>query len=392
MRLHVKYQIVALGGSTDSRTTTLFATLRRQLGDLGLSATGDVALLADPDVSSLDLLRAPTAVVFFGSATRAAGIDDAVSVFRNRGIFVLPVVPDVTRFKEYVPASLGSINGLAADAGDPGMESASQIVLEELRLVRDKRLVFVSYKRDESSAVAEQLYRAFDERAFDVFLDTHSVRGGAEFQSLLWDRMADADLLVLIDTPNALSSRWVSEELARAQTLGLGVVQLVWPGHSRTAGTEFCEPQFLAVEDFEVFAPGRPADARLKSAVLGKLVTGAEGLRARSLAARRTRVVGELCARASSAGVATEIQPARCIDLMTPAGARHRAFPIVGHPDSVELYRCFDACGTPPADGVVVYDPLGMLDRKRLHLGWLNGFLPLRAIPVTELSEWFRTA
>ena len=57
------------------------------------------------------------------------------------------------------------------------MESIVQRILEELRLVREKRLVFISYRRDEAIAVAEQLYRAFDERAFDVFLDTHSVRG-----------------------------------------------------------------------------------------------------------------------------------------------------------------------------------------------------------------------
>lgn len=86
--------------------------------------------------------------------------------------------------------------------------------------MREKRLVFIRYRRDESRAVAEQLYHAFDQRAFDVFLDTHSVRGGSEFQSVLWDRMADADPLVLIDTPRALSSRWVREELARAQADG----------------------------------------------------------------------------------------------------------------------------------------------------------------------------
>ena len=73
----------------------------------------------------------------------------------------------------------------------------------------------------------------------------------SEFQSVLWDRMADADLLVLIDTPRALSSRWVREELARAQALGLGVLQVVWPAYARTPGTEFCEPRYLDATDFD---------------------------------------------------------------------------------------------------------------------------------------------
>jgi hypothetical protein len=240
--------------------------------------------------------------------------------------------------------------------------------------------------------VAEQLYRAFDERAFDVFLDTHSVRGGSEFQSVLWDRMADADLLVLIDTPRALSSRWVREELARAQALGLGVLQVIWPAYERTPGTEFCEPSYLQATDLEGPTDAESAHARLREPVLQAIVSMAEGLRARSLAARRARIVGEVWNRAVAAGMTANIQPARWVDLQSTGGGRYRVFPIVGQPDSIELFRCFEACRTPPSDGVLLYDPRGMLDPKRLHLGWLNKFLPLKAVPVTELDDWFRHA
>jgi hypothetical protein len=382
--------VFALGGSHDGRAAVLFETLRRRVADLGLSPTTDVELTEDPDVTHIDTSRAPTSSVFFGATSRPSQIDDAVTELRRRGVFVLPVVPDTAKYNSYVPSSLSGINGLAANPADPQMESIAQRILEELRLTRDKRLVFISYRRDESTGVAEQLYRAFDERAFDVFLDTHSVRCGAEFQSVLWDRMADADLLVLIDTPRALTSRWVREELARAQALGLGVLQLVWPAHSRTAGTEFCEPRYLDLTDLEGPGGAATAAARLKEAVLQTIVSMAEALRARSLAARRARIVGEVWTRAASAGVRADIQPARCVDLQSSGGARYTVFPIVGHPDSIELFRCFEACGTPPRDGVLLYDPLGMLDPKRLHLGWLNKFLPLKAVPVTELDEWFK--
>jgi hypothetical protein len=330
-----------------------------------------------------------------GNCVRADGralvysLDVAATELRTRGVFVLPVVPDVAKYNSYVPSSLTGINGLATNPGDPRMESIAQRILEELRLTRDKRLVFISYKRAESRGIAEQLYRAFDERAFDVFLDTHSVRGGSEFQSVLWDRMADADLLVLIDTPSALSSRWVREELARAQALGLGVLQVIWPAYARTPGTEFCEPRYLEVTDLDGPSSAATADARLKEPVLQSIVSMAEGLRAHALAARRARIVGEVWTRAARAGMTANIQPARWVDLRSPGGARYRVFPIVGHP-SIELFRCFEACGTPPDAGVLLYDPLGMIDPKRVHLGWLNQFLPLKAVPVTELDEWFR--
>lgn len=384
------YQVLAFGGSRDGRTTVLFETLQRRVTDLGLSPATDLLLAADPDIKPIDTSRTPTAAIFFGGLTRPPDCDAAASDLRTRGVFVLPVVPDVASYNSYVPTALSGINGVAMNPQDPAMESIAQRILEELRLTRDKRLVFISYKRDESSGVAEQLYRAFDDRAFDVFLDTHSVRGGSEFQSVLWDRMADADLLVLIDTPRALSSRWVSAELARAQALGLGVLQLVWPAYSRTPGTDFCEPRYLDTGDLETSSPASSASARLKEPVLQAVVSMAEGLRARSLAARRTRIVGEVWSRAAHAGATANIQPARWVDLESAAGTRYRVFPVVGHPDSVELFRCSEACGTPPATGIILYDPLGMLNPKLLHLGWLNKFLPLKALPVTELDEWFR--
>ncbi len=390
MLTQAKYQVLAFGGSHDGRTAVLFETLRLRMTELGLSATDDLVLTEDPDVTRIDTARTPTASVFFGGVSRPLQVDSAATELRNRGVFVLPVVPDVAKYKSCVPESLFGIHGLAANPGDPRMESIAQRVLEELRLTRDKRLVFISYRRDESSGVAEQLYRAFDERAFDVFLDTHSVRGGSEFQSVLWDRMADADILVLIDTPRALSSRWVREELARAQVLGLGVLQVIWPAYGRTLGTEFCEPRYLDSTDLEGTTAGALSDARLKAPTLQSIVSMAEGLRARSLAARRARIVGEVWNRAVDAGIKANIQPARCVDLQSQKGKLYRVFPMVGHPDSIELFRCFEACSTPPADGVLLYDPLGMLDPKRLHLGWLNKFLPLKAVPVTELDEWFR--
>jgi hypothetical protein len=381
-----KYQVIALGGSRDRKAATLFSTLKRRVDDLGLSSNEHVVFIEDPSVSTIDTGKAPTAAVFFGGVSRTTGIDDAATLLRDRGVFVLPVVPDIKRYNTFVPPSLSGINGIEQNAGDPAMETIAQRVLEELRLVRERRLVFISYRRDESAAVAEQLYRTFDERSFDVFLDTHSVRGGVEFQSILWDRMADADLLVLIDSPRALSSRWVSEELARAQVLGLGVLQLIWPGHTRTAGTEFCEAMHIETSDFD----SASSDNRLTAAKLQSIVSTAEGLRARSLAARHARIVEDILKRARRVGCTAIRQPALCVEIESPQQQKYLLFPVVGHPDSIQIYRCHENCSGPAAGGVLLYDPLGMLPPKRLHLGWLNGFLPLKAVAVTELDEWFR--
>jgi hypothetical protein len=52
-----------------------------------------------------------------------------------------------------------------------------------------------------------------------------------------------------------------------------------------------------------------------------------------------------------------------------PKHAATRVFPVVGHPDSVHIHGCFDDRDDPKVDGVLLYDPMGMLPKKSSHLG-----------------------
>ena len=393
MNLSSRYQVVLLEPGGADLSTKLLATLRKRVADLGLSFDEHLEFFGESDFKRVDY-RAPVVGVYFGGGRRTQDATEAVRELRRRAVFVLPVVRSLEDYMNLVPELLHDVNGARLDeAGDPELESIAARLLEELHLLRSRRLVFVSYRRNDSSGVAEQLYRAFDERAFGVFLDTHSVQQGREFQSILWDRIADADLLVLLDTKNAVSSRWVAEELARAHTLGLGVMQLIWPNNERTRGTEFCEPVYLAAEDFEGSQPQPDRTARLVEAKLGEIVTFAEAMRARSLAARRTRIVGEFCTRAALAGFDFTIQPGQHIDLRPPTRAGERSlllriFPVVGHPDSSQLHESSDSCGRPSMDGVLLYDAIGMWRRKAKHLAWLNQYLPLKSLPMIEVDRW----
>ena len=84
------------------------------------------------------------------------------------------------------------------------------------------RQTFISYRRTDSRRVAEDLFNELSQRKYTVFLDTASVESAVPFQDALWDRLADMDLLVLLDSPNALTSRWVNDELVQVNNLGLG--------------------------------------------------------------------------------------------------------------------------------------------------------------------------
>src|SRR5262249_22178254 len=157
-----------------------------------------------PGVRSWDR-RYPAAAIYFGGPTpgpTAQDDADAASLL-SEGVFVLPYVPAILGFSSQVPKALHVINGLAQEAADTSLEAPAGKLLQELRLLRDHRLVFISYKRTESAGVAQQLFRALDAHGWSVFLDTRSVDAGDQFQEVLWERMSDADLVILLDTPTA---------------------------------------------------------------------------------------------------------------------------------------------------------------------------------------------
>ncbi|WP_368666507.1 MULTISPECIES: toll/interleukin-1 receptor domain-containing protein [Corallococcus] len=256
--------------------------------------------------------------------------------------------------------------------------------------MRSRRLAFISYKRDESRGVALQLYQALDACSFEVFLDTHSIKRGEEFQPMLWDRLGDADLLILLDTPNALTSTWVEQEVARAHNLGLGVLQLIWPApHKRTPGTELCEPFVLEANDFT--DNPNSSGTTLNKFKLEEIVARAESTRARSLASRKTRVITEFCKQMKTHGVDVTIQPSGRLEVPHPHRGATYVFPIVGHPEATLLQEIADdctTCGAPTPHGCLIYDPLGIWPRKAAHLQWLNGFLPVESLAISEVPKW----
>lgn len=382
------YHVFIIGG-TSTEASTLARTFAARLRDLGLPPA-HASFQRNPALSTLAAHTAPAAGVFFGGQARDRSLDELATKLCSEGIFVLPVVDDLAGYSAQVPPCLHPINGAQKDLLDPDMHRITEVLLERLGLVRAERLVFISYSRSEASRIALQLYRAFDERAYDVFLDTHSIRAGEEFQSVLWDRMADADLLVLLDSPTALSRRWVREELTRAETLGLGVLQLVWPNHTRTPGTEFCYAVYLETSDFLDSAEVSGNTAGLTEPAVTKLTNLAEGLRARAIAAKRSRLVGEIVKAANSEGFATALHEDGRIELTSPKSGRYVAIPATGHPDSASFHICDTACQPSGAKGMVFYDGLGILPKRMEHFAWLNQFLPAQARNVREIKDWFR--
>lgn len=391
--MDVRYQVALLvpepadPGAIIARDR-LRSSIERCVTLLGLDPATALAFLDVASIATLDL-RGPAAAVYFGWSAPDSEAQAALSRLTAYAVFILPFVPSLENFTSHVPPILVPINGVEPKREDPDHNQVASRVLEELRLLRPRRAAFISYKRDESQQAAHQVFTRLAARSYHVFLDVHSVLGGEEFQAKLWDRMNDADILILLRTANAFTSRWVSEEIMRAQHLGLGILQVLWPGTASLPGAKLAEPVLLETGDV---ATAGPIDATtpLSDAALDRIANAAEVSRARSLAARRTRVVTEFQRAAVTAGYSVRIKSVHCIEAER-AATRLLVFPVVGHPDSAAIHdatAAIDDCtsaGSPQR--LVLFDSLGIWERRSLHLSWLNLHLPTRAVAVSDLAS-----
>ncbi|MBS1960868.1 MAG: toll/interleukin-1 receptor domain-containing protein [Bdellovibrionales bacterium] len=380
-----------LGKATTSRAAVLKATLSRAVSALGLIPDRELRFFSAEEISAVDL-RYPVVGVYLGASNPSRVAVSALEKLCKNGSFVLPVASSQALFLKQIPKILRPINAAFFSEDDSKLSRIAMRLLEELRLLRNKRRIFISYKRSESRSVAVQLYHALDERSFDVFLDTHSIQRGKEFQPMLWDSMGDTDVLILLDTPGAFTSHWVEQEISRAHALGLGLLQLIWPGHSRDLGSYLCDSIYLETKDF--LETGNGKDARLRGPLVKKIVGKTEELRSRALAARRNRVVTELCRIANELGYRSVDEVAGPV-LMRSTGIKPViAFPVIGHPDSHLVQETFSDCmkrkAFRKASQCLVYDPLGMWAGKHSHLSWLNDYLPIQTVPITGVASWLK--
>ncbi len=323
----------------------------------------------------------PAVAVFFGSNpvqfSDKAAQDLAKLV--DDGWLVIPIVPNKQKFACYVPEILQGIQGLTREECGQDFERLAARVLEGLGLLRERRRLFISYRRTESTGVAAQLYEALDMAGYDVFLDTHgAIAGGEPFQEILWHRLADTDVVVLLDTPGFLESRWTEAELARANTSNIQILQVLWPHQQEVAGAAFSAFHLLEEADFltkDVFNSA----AQLKNETISGIVDATEGLRARALAARQSFLVSEFFEEARKAGFKAARTLERNILLRRDGNDPILVIPAIGIPDA-ERYQDAETLYQRDRDhGVIrskptilLFDETGIRNKWLEHLGWLN--------------------
>jgi hypothetical protein len=388
MKTNFKYQLILLG-SCAAYQDELIDVFRKTVSDLEMIEDAFIVITED-NFKKEYKGNQPAFVIYFGDQNGRLENEDITEILLNDGNSILPLY--FRSFYDETPGFLENQNGLAYDRTKN--QSIVNLALESFGRIRNTRKVFISYKRNESTSVAIQLYEALEKHNFDVFLDTHSIKKGDEFQEELWHRMADCDVIVLLNTPGFLDSKWCKEEIAEANAKKIGLVQLVWPGHKLESTNEICTPYALEDTDFNDGVINNKDKSKLKESIIQDIIVEVESLRARTLASRQDALITEFLNAAKRQNKPMNIQPSRYITEELGHKKRRLFIPTVGVPQSINCHQTEDIKKEMVEYEIdeihLIYDDLRIRDKWLNHLDWLNGYLKVQTIKQQEFDLWLQ--
>lgn len=391
------YQIVFIGDITCEACLKVKGRFFELLNERGLDrqlvTVLDSALTLTPrEAGGYDSTK-PTFAFYFGKHGQGDKDTDtdALKKLMGNGDAVYPVFFSI--FEEEVPEMLRPVNGVKYD--DDKLDNIVNVAFEELRLLRKKRRLFISYKRSDSAAVANQLYDVLSRHQFDVFLDTYSIRGAADFQAELHHRITDSDVLIQLNSPNFMDSKWCEKEITEANARQVGVLQVNWPKVPSGKANQLSVVNKLEVDNFK-HGHYKSNTSLLKKAVLDEIAMKVEALRARNIAARQDGLTAEFVKEAERQGRVIIKEPMFLVEMRGDDKAWYY-IPAIGVPQSMDCYESLEMLnkwmrgGKMPDKVFLIYDDLRVLPRWIAHLDWMNKYLEVKTIKKQEFTKWLQS-
>jgi len=383
-----KYQLVILGttGKLSDRIIDLFF---ERLIELKQSKDSFILINENNFIREYKANQ-PSFAIYFGDENHDFKNIEIVDKLLKDATLILPVF--YKSFVDEIPEILENQNGQLYDRSKDS--KIVNLALESFGKLRHTRKIFISYKRDESSSVAIQLYEALEKNNFDVFLDTHSIKQGEPFQEELWHRMTDCDVIVLLNTPGFLTSKWCKEELAEANAKQIGIVQLIWPNNKIDSAAHVSFPKHLKDSDFIDNLYNNKDSSKLKNGIVNEIVSSVESVRARNLASRQDNLITEFSNIALKYGKKINLQPERIITEELGDNKRRIFIPTIGIPQSLDCNMSEELAKEISEYEVesvhLIFDDIRIRENWLKHLDWLNNYLKIKTLKKQNFDRWFQ--
>jgi hypothetical protein len=369
------YELALMGDPTDDEIASVEACLSKVIGAFGLRLGAEVgwgarAIAFDPSQ------KTSAAAAFFGRPGVSSG---GVAKLLARGIPIIPVAQSSSSISADLPDALKPFNCLTFD--DDGALRITTAMLECIGLLPRQRRVFISYRRDEAKEGALQLFNYLSGKIYDVFLDTHGILPAEDFQGVLWHKLCDSDVLIMLDTPTYFDSRWTSAEFGRALSKGISILRLEWPGVVASRRTATASRLNLGTADVDI------ATGKLTEDSLRRIAERVEIVRAQSNAVRRLNLFSALKRDIQCVGGAvTGVGVHNAVFVRLADGREIVIYPTLGVPTSMTLNEAVEhASGKETA---ILYDHIGLQEQWLRHLTWLGHNIPAARWVRASEAAW----
>ena len=351
------YELAVIGHPTDQLIKELEHLILKVRKQFGLDDR-ELAFHIRPD-SFRPSSKSCSAALFVGCEQGASF--DIEAVLDSKVIPVLPLASTAQSVAVEIPPVLRALNCIFSDQAPT--ERIFSALLECVGLLPKQRRVFLSYKRSESIVVAVQLFAELSARQFDVFLDTHSIGAGVDFQENLWHQLSDVDVLLMLETPEYFKSRWTDAEYGRALAKGIGVLRVQWPDTTPSTVTSTSSRVELLAEEFT-------ADGQLSNTAVNRICCQLEAVRSQSHALRSLSLINSVRnAIEQIEGQVNGVGPGRLMEITLRNGNRLSVQPVLGVPTALTLQDTLLRAGH--ENCAVVYNHFGMMSSWQEHLDWL---------------------
>ena len=190
--------------------------LIRKLNTLRLDLGEKLSFVTDNTYFNIDTDSASKHIVLCSSGTDVSCIKDAQFI---------PVIFDKD---EELHDSIKHINAFVynKECKESSNEQLCNVILEKLGIIRNTKNVFISYKREDTSKLANKIWKRLVIEGYTVFLDKKKIDIGVDFMDRIRYAIADADVFILLDSPGYFSSVYTKKEMYAACLSRVPIIML----------------------------------------------------------------------------------------------------------------------------------------------------------------------
>ena len=274
---------------------------------------------------------------------------------------VLPIFPRGAPVSTLAPAHIRTIN---AAFYDNSIIELTPVVLAVAGLTTEDFRIFISYRRQDNQAIADQLFDALSHEGFDVFLDRFRVPPSIDFQQHLFQELANKSMVLVLESQTIMNSQWVVDEINFAKTQRLGLFALQLPCGQNVPGIDSDARMTMTGSDLTT--------DRLTAQALRQVVQRVKEEHGRALLRRREALRYSMTAALEMQGFSdVTFDPRGLLHLQSSAGVDYAVW-LTTRPPDVPDFHWVGRHKTDVDTGIVIGPSAHYLPSRREQFDWLS--------------------